>query len=112
MLGAAMAISVCGLILIHELSQNPLLASPGWARKRLAWALLLACEAVAMADRIYYGGSGRWIAFAYITLFTAAVAGMADSYRLMLKDLSVLVSRLRVLGVDAQANTPALINVV
>ena len=89
-----MAISICALVLVHELSQNPLLSSPSWNRKRFAWILLLVCEGVAMFDRIYIGGSGRWTALIYISFFTLAVAGMTDSYRMMLKDLSVLKTRL------------------
>ena len=98
MLGAAIAVSACGLVLVRELSKNPLLASPSWKRKQLAWCLLIGCELIAIADRFYYGGSGRWIAFAYITLFLLAVTGMVDSYRLMLKDLSQLYGRLRLKG--------------
>ena len=97
-LGAALAVSLGVQLLIHELTK--ILTSPSWRRKQVAWWLLVGCELTALFDRIYYGGSGRIIATVYISLFFLAICGMADSYRLMLKDLSQLFGRLKVLGVE------------
>lgn len=103
-LGAAIAVSLCVQLLIHELSK--MLASPGWRRHRIAWGLMVGCELVALFDRIYHGGSGHVTATVYISLFFLAVCGMADSYRLMLKDLNVLFRRLKKIGINPQVNQP------
>jgi hypothetical protein len=97
-LGADLATSLGTLMLVQELSQR--LVSPSWVRKRAAWVLLILCELVSISDRIYNGTPGRWVGLIYSTMFLFAVVGLADSYWLLLKDLSHLYTRLSESGVE------------
>lgn len=99
-LGAALAISISILVLVKELSRQ--LGSPSWHRKHTAWMLIVGCELISLGDRIYNQTPGRWIGLLYSSLFLLAVAGLADSYRLMLKDLGQLYNRLTEFGLEPE----------
>lgn len=99
-LGAALAISTGILVLVKELSLQ--LRSPSWRRKHTAWMLLVGCELVSLGDRIYNQTPGRWIGLLYSSLFLLAVVTLADSYRLMLKDLGQLYIRLTDVGLEPE----------
>lgn len=107
-LGAALATSLGILVLVKELSRR--LGSPSWHRKHTAWILIVCCELISLSDRIYNQTPGRWIGLLYSSLFLLAVAGLADSYRLMLNDLDLLYNRLTEVGLEPEKVAKVMLN--